>query len=93
MRNAMRKPMYKIGQPAGLKKFSNPLAACKHVIFAATSLKVGQIVFIIYVIAEFSQIKIWPGCEGVEVFKISEIYHLGYFQVKYNINNIAEAFL
>ena len=36
--------------------------------------------------------KIWTGCEGVEVVTISEIYYLGYFQVKYNINNISEAF-
>ena len=46
-----------------------------------------------YVIAEFIQMKIWTGCKGVEVVTISEIYYLGYFQVKYNINNIAEAFL
>ena len=45
------------------------------------------------VIAEFIQMKIWTGCEGVEVVTISEIYYLGYFQVKYNTNNIAEAFL
>ena len=36
--------------------------------------------------------KIWTGCEGIEVLTISEIYYLGYFQVKYNINNIAEFF-
>ena len=32
--------------------------------------------------------KVWTVCEGVEVVTISEIYYLGYFQVKYNINNI-----
>ena len=37
--------------------------------------------------------KIWTGCEGVEAVTISEIYYLGYFKVKCNITNIAEAFL
>ena len=45
-----------------------------------------------YVIAEFIQLKIWTSCEGFEVVTISEIYSLGYFQVKYYINNITEAF-
>ena len=36
--------------------------------------------------------KICTGCEGVEVITISEIYYIGYFKVKYNINNFAEAF-
>ena len=37
--------------------------------------------------------KILTGCEGVEVVTISQIYYLGYFQVKYNMNKIAETFL
>ena len=36
--------------------------------------------------------KIWTGCEGVEFVTISEIDYLGYFKVKYNITNIADAF-
>ena len=36
--------------------------------------------------------KMCTSCDGIEVVTISEIYYLGYFQVKYNINNISEAF-
>ena len=35
---------------------------------------------------------IWTDCAWVKVVTVSEIYYLGYFQVKYNIKNIAEAF-
>ena len=45
-----------------------------------------------YVIAKVIQMKILTGCEGVEVVTISQIYYLGYFQVKYNMNKIAETF-
>ena len=37
--------------------------------------------------------KIWTGCEGIEVEAISEMYYLEYFKVTYYMNNIAETFL